>query len=405
MHLPVYSPVHNWRNANNKNNLYKIHIRVHLLGEERYYEVEIPRKVRPQEWTGKDKSWVKNTHPFSFEINEKIKEKLDILDKLVKRYYNVNKNLSFDVIGREIKKKNNTNSFIEYFDEYIKNPRETVDEPTIKRYRASYNHLKDFAPKMTFNELSDVIFQEFKKYLEQEKKLLGSTINGYFNAIKTATFWARKDNHITKEHEESIWEDVHIKINKSKKEYLEVDEVLEWINFVFTGKSKKYERDRDMFQLLIYSGYYYNDLRELWKAEFKRDPEYGHYLYSERFKNDSLAIVPLWKFPKALTLIEKYRDPDPESPYLLRRDCFLPDQTFNKNLKAIAKLLNWKRNIYNKLGRKTNSQLYIRFGAARPVVSKMMGHEKEETTSAYFDVNIKEIIEGTKNVDFTNLGI
>src|SRR5690349_2405906 len=142
MYLPVYAPVHNWRNAKTKNDLYKVHIRVHLLGQERYYEVEIPRKVRPMEWTGKDKSWVKNVHPFAFEINEKIKEKLDILDKLVKRYYNVNKSLSFDVIGREIKKRNNTNSFIAFFDDYIKDPRETVDEVTLKRYRASYNHLK-----------------------------------------------------------------------------------------------------------------------------------------------------------------------------------------------------------------------------------------------------------------------
>ena len=30
----------------------------------------------------------------------------------------------------------------------------------------------------------------------------------------------------------------------------------------------------------------------------------------------------------------------------------------------------------------------------------MLGHEKEETTSAYYDVNIIEVIEGTKDVNF-----
>jgi hypothetical protein len=35
----------------------------------------------------------------------------------------------------------------------------------------------------------------------------------------------------------------------------------------------------------------------------------------------------------------------------------------------------------------------------------MMGHTKEETTKHYYHVDIPEIIEGTKNVDFLKLGI
>jgi hypothetical protein len=61
--------------------------------------------------------------------------------------------------------------------------------------------------------------------------------------------------------------------------------------------------------------------------------------------------------------------------------------------------------MYNKLGRNTNSQLYIRFGANRPIVSKILGHVKEETTSAYYEVNIRDVIEGVKDIDFEKLGI
>jgi hypothetical protein len=35
----------------------------------------------------------------------------------------------------------------------------------------------------------------------------------------------------------------------------------------------------------------------------------------------------------------------------------------------------------------------------------MMGHAKEETTRHYFSVNIPEIVQGTRNVDFNALGI
>jgi hypothetical protein len=35
----------------------------------------------------------------------------------------------------------------------------------------------------------------------------------------------------------------------------------------------------------------------------------------------------------------------------------------------------------------------------------MLGHEKEETTNAYYEVGLRDVIEGTKNVDFEKLGI
>lgn len=111
----------------------------------------------------------------------------------------------------------------------------------------------------------------------------------------------------------------------------------------------------------------------------------------------------------AMDIISEYREEDPRSPYLLRRDAFIEDQSFNRNLKVIAgpKMLNWprERTIYNKLGRKTNAQLYIRFGAGRPQLSRMLGHERESTTKSYFHINLAEIIEGVKSVDFVRLGI
>jgi hypothetical protein len=49
--------------------------------------------------------------------------------------------------------------------------------------------------------------------------------------------------------------------------------------------------------------------------------------------------------------------------------------------------------------------MWIRFGAERPILSKMMGHEKEHSTQIYYNVGLREIIEGTKSVDFERLGI
>ncbi len=112
-------------------------------------------------------------------------------------------------------------------------------------------------------------------------------------------------------------------------------------------------------------------------------------------------------FRKPWKLSNGSKEKNSNSPYLLRREAFIEDHAYNRLLKEIArsKILDWKRKVFNKLARNTNAQLYIRYGINRPVVSRMLGHDKEETTSTYYDVNILEIIEGTKHLDFIKLGI
>ena len=403
--MPTYRPVWNWRNKKNENGQYPIHIRICLNRITKYYPVEVPRNIRKEEWTGKPNNWIKNTHPFAFEINGAIKEITDILDGLVRRYYVAKKSLNFAIIYRELLKNNNTNIFNAYFDDFIKDPPETFDPETLKRYRACLKHLNRFNAFITYNDLSSELFLRFKKYCETDASLVASTINGYFNAIKKVVFWARKDNHITKAHQESIFEDVHIKVGKSKKEHLEIEEIQQWKNFRFPEKYRTLERDRDVFLFQVYTGFYYSDVKELLKSDLKKDPEYGYYINASRYKNDNLAIVPIWKFPYAASIVEKYANKNEKDPHLFARDTFIVDQVYNRRLKVIAELLKWERNMYNKIARNTNTQLYIRFGALRPIVSKMLGHEKEETTNAYYEVGLRDVIEGTKNVDFEKLGI
>ena len=58
-----------------------------------------------------------------------------------------------------------------------------------------------------------------------------------------------------------------------------------------------------------------------------------------------------------------------------------------------------------KVARHTNPQLWIRYGVLRPVLSKMMGHQKEATTEYYYRIHLREVIEGTRSVNFEQYGI
>ncbi len=204
---------------------------------------------------------------------------------------------------------------------------------------------------------------------------------------------------------EFLFDDVKISSKRTtKRVYLEIDEIKRLKALKFPEEKKYLERDRDIFMLQIYTGYYYKDLQIFSKEQLIKDEEFGYFIIGSRDKNGNQTIVPLFKFPFAMAIIDKYAAGE-ESKMIFRSDTFIQEQAYNRNLKDIAKLAGLTKTIFNKVGRHTNAQLWVRYGAERPILSKMLGHEKEETTGNYYNVNIPEIVEGTKKVDFERLGI
>ena len=96
MILPTFKPVINWRKEVNKSRLYSIYLRITLRGVHKYYLIPLPQKVALDQWTGKEYAWVKNSHPYAFEINDLIAEKKNILAELIRRYYLAKKSLTID---------------------------------------------------------------------------------------------------------------------------------------------------------------------------------------------------------------------------------------------------------------------------------------------------------------------
>lgn len=414
MNIPVVTPVINWRNVVTKKGFYPIHLRVYIHPEPcRYYPIKVPQKVRLEHWTGKEGSWIKNIHPFAFEINTRIAELKGKITDLTKRFYNQNKPVTFYAIEREILRKGDRTILNDYFRNYIDHPPEnvTLDPVTWEKYEAFLMHLNNFNPKLRFGDIDETMVARIKNYLANQKgrkgKLEASTIKSYFDKFKVVLTHAAKKDHLLDEKDvEQFFEEVTISVPKKKEgQHWEIEEIQALRNLTFDKKDYSLERDRDLFLFQVYTGFYYNDLQILKKTQLFRDIEYGYYIIGERDKNGNPTIIPLYKFPYAATIIEKYRDSNPDNEFLFRRDVFIEIQVYNRNLKLLAKRANVQRPISNKTGRHTNAQMWIRFGAERPVLSKMMGHEKEQTTENYYKVNLREVIEGTKAVDFEQYGI
>ncbi|HEY4967057.1 MAG TPA: phage integrase SAM-like domain-containing protein [Puia sp.] len=407
------TPLINFRNKTNSNGFYSIYLRVTINRQQRYYKVKIPQKVTLKQWSGETDQWIRNSHPYAFEINNKINEKKTVVMNLIKRCYNLNKPVTFYLIDRELNRKGDRSILNDYVKDYITRPPENVvlTEVTWEKYTAFLKHLNDFQVKIPFSEVDDVFIARFRNYLAslsgRNGKMNPATIKSYFDKLKVVLMHAaKKDNLLDRQQVEYFFEEVKITVPRKKEgQHLDIKEVQDLKKLIFVEKDRSLERDRDLFLFQVYTGFYYNDLQTLKKDQLFIDSEYGQYIIGERDKNGNPTIIPLFKFPYGAEIIKKYRDFDPKRTELFRSDCFVEVQVYNRNLKILAKRAAIVHTLSNKTGRHTNAQMWIRFGAERPVLSKMMGHEKEQTTENYYRVGLREVIEGTKSINFEKLAI
>lgn len=404
MIIPTVTAVFNWRNDVNDAGLYSIYLRITINRASKYYRIEVPRKIAPSQWTGTEDNWVKASHPYSFEINNKIREKKGIVMDLIKRGYTYNKNLDFATILSHLNRKGDRNSFYDYMKEYIRRPPERLEDNTIKKYSTTLAHLQSFRKQLYFSDIDNGLIRDFHKYMHLTLKLEGATCKKYMETFKKVIRHARKENYLDPTQMEFLFDDVKIKVKKPKRTFLEPAEIKAWKALQFSEDRKYLERDRDLFLFQIYTGYYYKDLQIFQKNQLMMDEQYGFIIVGQRDKNGNQTIIPLFKFPHAATILKTYMSP-PEIKTVFGRKMFIEDQAYNRNLKEIAQLAYITKPVSNKVARHTNAQLWIRYGAESPVLSKMMGHAKQETTKNYYDVNIPEIVEGTKRADFKMLGI
>lgn len=403
MNIPTLDVVWNWRNQKNVSGLYSIHLRITIDRDSKYYKIPIPQKVSLLQWADKEDAWVKN-HPFAFEINNKINEKKTIVLELIKRSYTFNKPLTFSTIFRQLKRKGNADSFHDYMKDFIANPPEKLEENTIKKYKTCLAHLQHFKKELCFSDIDNLLLRDFSKFMQTTLKLEGSSSKKYMQAFKKVIRCARKDNFLDDTQMEFLFDDVKIKVSQPKRTFLEIEDIKQLRALIFPKEKAYLERDRDIFLFQIYTGYYYKDLAIFTKDQVINDEEFGQFIIGERDKNGNQTIIPLFKFPHAAAIMQKYPSKAHEKT-VFNLAVFIEEQAYNRNLKKIAELAGIEKNISNKVARHTNAQLWVRYGAERPIISKMMGHTKEETTERYFSVNLPEIVEGTKRVDFKKLGI
>lgn len=218
--------------------------------------------------------------------------------------------------------------FIERYIEEAKiktnqNTGRTFSRNTIKLYKNSFNHLKDYAEvkrkKIDFSTIDLDFYQDLIEYLTKIKKLATNTIGGIIKDLKTflneATERGINKNFAYKSKRFRVISE------ETDSIYLTDDELDELYRLDLSG-GPRLEKVRDLFLIGCYTGLRYSDFTEILPENIKEG-----FIHITTKKTSEKVIIPF--HPVVSKIIKKYRGHLPQS---------ISNQKMNDYLKEIAKM-------------------------------------------------------------------
>jgi integrase len=215
-------------------------------------------------------------------------------------------------------------SFENAFSEFIKKCEASKQKNTIKSYKSTIIHLKNFSRikrmSLSFDKIDFEFEDSLRQYFISDVKLTNNTISKYFRVLKTFLNYCldRGYNHnqIFKKFEVS---------EKQKEVYaLTLDE----LNRIYTHQfeESRLNKVKDVFCFSCFTGLRFSDVMKL-----KRENIKDHQVKITIQKTQEDLLMPLNEF--ALSILQKYLEYENPLP-------IISSQKTNQYLKEIGKLLN-----------------------------------------------------------------
>lgn len=380
------SLVFNRNNLENKSGKYTVNIRVNIEGKSDYLKILGFPKLGKKQWDI-EKKCVSSGHPFQLKLNSILKRELAKLDQYYIDELDKGRKPNLSDIRYFYENQKERESFNEFVSrnhrKYIKD--NELEHRTFQVYRTFLTHLNEFNPDIRFYEISRELVVGFNNFLARKKKLKGASRKKYLDKFKVMHKEAAKAKLI--KYDDLLFDKLKIKVEEPRRTSLTRKEIRA-IREADLAELPGLIQTRDEFLFMCYSGLYYSDLRSL-KDEHLVKTDKGYVIRGERSKNKNVFITPIYKFPGAIEIINKYQY-STNDEYLFPNT--ISDQKFNVKLKAIAAAAGITKNLTNKVARHSFTDIMIAEGIEEQFVSKMLGHTKTETTREYYKMNIDHLV-------------
>lgn len=358
----------------------------------RRYKVSTGVKASKEEWS-KDKSRLLSTWGKDYkQKNEWLENSLKKADRLVEAGFNYKQamkaSLSSDV-EYDVKLKNNSAyDLLNFFEDFLKHKRFTVNEHKIRNYRVMPNQLRAFLNGQPLKEdmISTSWLRDWKTWLANERGQINSTIGIRVKQLREFLSWCVDHGHAQIAIGNVLW-------NETKKAHktvvtLTTEELRQFSEIDYPPLKES----QDTFVFACMVGLRISDLRNLNPSNVNNGV-----LRQINQKTGIEVIVPL--SAQALAIWERYSGRIP-----------LPtDQVFNRNLKKLAERcpllhveveqVQYRLNqqirtttpkyqlISAHTARRTFVTRALGMGISMPAVMRMSGHRSLKTLKKYLDVS------------------
>ena len=280
-------------------------------------------------------------------------------------------------------------------------------ENTYRKHKSAMNHLKKFAPELTFADLTHEGLSHLVDYfmsieVDNEIGMNNYTAKKYINLTKWFLKWASEKGYNNELAFVTFKE--KLKTVPVKVIFLEWDELMKVYNATFPD-APHLETAKDVFCFQCFTSLRYSDVYNLKKTDV-----YNGYITITTIKTGEPLKIELNKYSKAI--LEKYKDiesisalPVPSNRKLNKyvkdvcKACEINEpvcRTFYKGVERIDEIHPKYELIGTHCGRKTFICNALMMGIAPNIVMKWTGHRDYQAMRPYIDIADKAKEEAMK---------
>lgn len=286
------------------------------------------------------------------------------------------------------------NTSLQYwFDKYITKLKDKGSIGTAIAYRTTFNSLNAFKKNLHLQDVTPLLLEDYETHLRKEGKSL-TTVSFYVRQLRAIINQAinagvlSSDNYAFRKYE--------IPTGQNIKKALPQDD----LNKLLNHKPEKLDEQRALdFWVLSYlcSGINFADIIELKPSNID-----GNYLQFVRAKTKNTKKkdtrpIRIGLHPRAIEIIEKWKNTDPENPYLfpilepglnpvtVKHRCQRFIKWVNKRMENIRLELKIEQKIGTYAARHSFSTTLKRKGVSTELIKESLGHSSLAVTENYLD--------------------
>jgi len=401
------------KNQINKDGTQAILFRITVDRKQFYISTGI--KIHKSFWH--EKEYIKKSHPYHDTYNAQLMAIPRKLNKLIATRIGNEESFTYEEVKELYKEKpapvNET--FFDYCTRLLNTEgKASLSVDTIKNHKLHIKQVKEYAPFLTFNQITRDFLSEYEYHCRYELHNSINTVQSKLKNIRTYINKAIRDGIIT----EYVFRSYHLKTESTKPKFLSMEEFHVLEKYYKETTSSLHRKHLQYFLFACVSGLRYSDVKALRWSSISSD-----WIMLQTQKTKRHVSIPINDhvrkyLPVPEVVTEPGRSvlegpaPNPVNPVnpvfssvteRSRSAEFVfnvpSNQKANKYLKEIQEAAKISSKLTTHVARHTFATICLTLDMPLPVVSKLLGHSTSKTTEIYAKIIDKKLESEMKKWD------